>query len=182
MILGDEVKFLNPCSVELLRLVYNILDGTAAKLSSDEGNCAVGTAVVTTLRNLKISGVRCGSENSAAAEGRCVLVLEGRVLFASHYSATSLAYVIKTTYANNGVKLRQLLHNLLAVSLYKTTGSDYVLTLAPLLKLCRVENVVDSLLLCALDKAAGVDNYDFSLFRLKGDLKLYISDSWSPGS
>ena len=123
---------------------------------------------------VKVCGMGCGGEDSATAERRCVLVLEGGVLFTAHNRTACLSDIVKASDTNDSIELGQLLHNLLAVSLNKTACGDNVLALAPLLKLSRVENVVYSLLLCALDESAGVDNYNFSLFRLKDGLKAIL--------
>ena len=75
-----------------------------------------------------------------------------------------------TAHAEKGVHLGQLLQDLLTVALGQTAGDDDALQGAVLLKPGLVQDVVDGLLLGALNEGAGVDDDDVRVDILRGQL------------
>ena len=169
-ILGDKVKLLHADTLKLLCLVDDVLNCTGAEAAADERNCTVGAKVVAALRYLKICGVGCGGEYSAATEGGGILVAEGCVGFATHNGVAGIGNILKAADTDHRLNLGHFTHYLITVTLNEAAGGDDVLALAVIFKVGGVDDVVNRLLLRTFDKAAGVDYNYLRLLNLEGNL------------
>ena len=170
-ILSDKVYFLDAHSLKILCLGNDILDGSRAESAADKRNCAVGATVVTALRDLQVSGVRLGGYNSVAAKLALLLITEGGVSFASHNRLAGIGDIAETSNANKGFYLGHLFHHLVAITLNKAACCYDMFTFSVLFQRFRIKNTFNRFLLCALNKAAGVNNYDLRLLFIRGDFK-----------
>ena len=159
-VLRDEVQLLDADRLQLLGLADDVLDGAGAHFAADEGNGAVGATVVTALGDLQVRGVLRRGEDALAAERGAFLILEGGVFFASCHRLDRLGDLVVGAGAEHGVHLGHFSEDLLAVALGEAAAGDDALERAVLFQPRNVENVLDRLLLGALDKAAGVDDDD----------------------
>ena len=179
-VLCHQGQLLDAQSVHILGLGDHVLHGAGAELTADGGDGAVGTAVVTALGDLEVGGVIGGGQHAVTAQADGVLVLEGAVLLLGGevlllalllYGLDSLHDVVDTAHAQEGVHLGELLENLLAVALGETARDDDTLEGAVLLEPGLVQDVVDGLLLGALDEGAGgIDDDDVRVDILRGEL------------
>ena len=170
-ILRDEVNLLYAHCLKILCFGNDVLDCSGAESAADEGDCAVGATVVAALCNFEISGVWLGSDNTIAAKLALLLITEGGVLFAAHYRLAGVRNIAKTSYANKGIYLRHLIHHFVTIALNKAACCYDMFTFSPLFEGFCIKNAFDGFLLCALYKAAGVDNNDLCLLLVWGDFK-----------
>ena len=178
-VLCHQGQLLDAQGVHILGLGDHVLHGAGAELASNGGDGAVGAAVVTALGDLEVGGVVGGGEDAVAAQADGILVLEGAVLLFGGdiltlalllHGPDGLHDVVDTAHAEKSIYLGELLEDLLAVALGETARDDDALEGAVLLEPGLVQDVVDGLLLGALDEGASVDDDDVRVDILRGQL------------
>ena len=139
-------------------------------MSADQGDRTIGTAVVAPLADLQIRAVFRRRQKAFAPEGRGLLVFKGDIFFPAFHRAKGVDDVRKTADAEKRVHLGQLFHHFFAIPFHKATGCYDMFTFSVFFQPCDVENIVNGLFLCTLDKAAGVDHNDLRLALVRCDL------------
>ena len=176
-VLRDEDDLLHAARGEVHHLIADILDGAAAVGAADVGDGAEGAAVVAALGDLHIGGV-----GGRRRDARRVLVIEQLVL-ACDDDAVSLERLLDGLHdavpracADDGIRLRHIIEELLPVALAEATCDDEAAAAAGLLVFRHVEDGRDRLLLGGLDERACIDDEDIRLRRLRRELDAVLPE------
>ncbi len=170
-VLRDEDDLADALRGEMRDLIADILDGAAAVGAADVGDRAEGAAVVAALGDLHVG--RIGGRRRNA---RRVLVVEQLVLAREHDAVPlerlldGLHDAVPRTCADDGVRLRHVVEELLSVALAEAARDDEAAAAAGLLVVRHVEDRRDRLLLRGLNERARIDDEDIRLRRVRREL------------
>ena len=157
-VLGNDNELFCAVVHQLLGLFHNALHGTAAVAAADEGNGAVGAAVVAALRDFQIGKVAGGRQFTVAAQGHFLLFGEHLLNLAFHDFADNVGNFAVGADAHHSVHLGNLLADFLLIALGKTSGDHDFFDAALFFQGYQLEDFLDGFGFCTLNKAAGVDN------------------------
>ena len=175
-ILRDEDQLLRAVFNERARLLLDALHRAAAVAAADQRDRAVGAAVVAALGDLEVREVARRRKLAVAAQ-RHLFLLREALRKAFHRAFDAGGDVAVRADAEHAVHLGQLLVDLLAVALRETSRDDELLDAALLLERRKLEDLVDRLLLRALDEAAGVDDRDVGERRVVAQFKARVFEA-----
>ena len=117
--------------------------------------------IVAALRDFQISIIFRCCENPAVFRLGSVDVVEALVTLARQNLSNGIRNIVIRTGSKDTINFRQFLQNFFLIALGQTAGHKNLLDSALCLQLRHGQNVVDSLCLGGLNKAAGVDNNEF---------------------
>ena len=130
-VLGDEDQLFGAVCHQAFALLLDALHGSAAVAAPDEGDGAVGAAVVAALGDFYIGEVAGGGELPVAAQGHAGLVREGlHIGVLLHHLGEEGGDVPVGADAQDGVGLGELCVHLLLVALGQAAGDDQLFDLA----------------------------------------------------
>ena len=165
-VLGDDDALLHTCVGQLFCLRQHVLHAAAAVSTPQGGDHAVGAAVVAALRDAQVGIVPRRGQHPVEFVDHAVDVGKAAGRAAGHHLRKRRHDLAVAAGAHDAVHLRQLVQYLLLVALGETARHQNLAHLTGALQLRHGENGVDSLLLGAVDKPAGVDDHGIRARRL----------------
>ena len=122
-VLRNDDQLLDPGRGQLRRLVQQLVHGTAAVLSPERGDHAVGAVVVAALSDPQIGVPRGGGQNALAALVGSVDIPQMAGFFALfHHLGDGRGNVAVAAGTQQAVHLRQLVENILFIALGHAAG------------------------------------------------------------
>ena len=155
-VLRDDDKLLDAVRSEIARLLDDVLHIAGAVAAADKGDGTEGAEVVAALGDAQICPARTGGDNAGDLVNGGAVVAEGACTSPRHYGVCRTDDIAEAADAEHGVNFRHLGHDAVLISLGKTAGDDKPAELAGLLELRHFKDIVDSLALRSVNKAAGV--------------------------
>ena len=168
-VLRHQVQLLDAAFRKAPGLLQDVLHPAGAVAAADQGNRAEAAAVVAALRNFKVGGIFLGAQDAVAVERQVGLVAKRRYTVSVQRLLDRLGDLGVFADAQHHIRLRNLADQLVLISLGQTAGDHQHLDLALVFELSKLEDGLDRLLLCVLDKAAGVDDDHIALLRVGAD-------------
>ena len=163
-VLGDDGQLRHAPVGQTLRLVHQLLHGLRHQVPPDEGDGAVGAAVVAPVAGPQKRPVGGRGQDpvreSAAKLGQGSAQLLGQ----------EPRQLLILPDSQQDVDLRQLFRQLLPIPLREAARGHQHPTAAPLLVLGHLQDGVDALLLGRVDEAAGVHDQHLRLLGVGGEL------------
>ena len=163
-VLRDENELAYTALRQLPRLGYDVLHRAAAEPAADERDRTERAAVIAALRDFHIGGIV-----RRRPQARCICVVDGIVLARNH-KAASLQRLLDNLHdaaprprSDDGVRLRDLVEELLTVSLTETSRHDETAAASRLLIIRHPEHGRNGFFLRRLNECAGIDDQDIRL-------------------
>ena len=169
-VLRHNDQFFHAVGCKLLCFLYQFLHRAGAVFAAQLGDDAEGAPIVAALRDFQISIIFRCCENPAVFRLGGVDVVEALVTLAGQNLSNGIRNIVIRTGSKDTINFRQFLQNFFLIALGQTAGHKNLLDSALCLQLRHGQNVVDSLCLGGLNKAAGVDNNEFCAVRVGADL------------
>ena len=173
-ILGNHDQLLHAVLRQILRLRHHVFQTAGAVVSANVGDGAEGAEVVAALGNTQIGPAGTGGNHPGDLFHRGVPISEEACLPACQHCIRGFYDIAEASHAQYRVDFRQLLQDRVLVALGQTAADDQAAQLSCLFQLRHLQNSVNGLALCRVDKAAGVDDYRVSLGRVVYKLKALL--------
>ena len=151
---------------EIARLLDDVLHIAGAVAAADKGDGTEGAEVIAALGDAQICPARTGGDNAGYLVNGGAVVAEGACTSPRHYGVCRTDDIAEAADAEHGVNFRHFGHDAVLISLGKTAGDDKPAELARLLELRHFKDVVDSLTLRSVNKAAGVHDSKVGSLRI----------------
>ena len=157
-VLRDDDQLFDAERREILRLLHDGIERTAAVAAADGGDGAEGAPVVAPLGDAQIRPARTGRDHAADLLNGAALVAEIQGPAAVHHVLDGLTDLAEAARAEHTVHLRKALEDVVFVPLRETAGHEDLFQAARLFHLGELQDLVDRLALGGVDEAAGVDD------------------------
>ena len=115
-----------------------------------------------------------GGKHTFAAQGKVIFIGESADVFAVKQLMADRDDVAVLAKADHAVHLRHLCLNLVLIAFCQAAGNQNLLNDALLLEFAAGEDRFNGLLLCRVDKAAGVDDDEVGVFDVVRNLKIVL--------
>ena len=166
-VLSDDDQLLHPGGGKLRRLVQQLIHGTAAVLATAGGDHAVGTVIVAALSDPQIGIPRwCGQNALTALVGRVDIPQMAGFFALFHHLGNGRGNIIIAAGTQQAVHLRQLLKNILFITLGHAAGDQDLLHLTRLFQFCHLQNILDGFLTGGRQKSTGIHHHHVAALRL----------------
>ena len=170
-LLRDQNKFGHPVAGKAFRLGDQLFFRNTSVMSADLRDNAVGTVLITPLRDLQVRIMTSGRDHSLRLDDLIPAgILKKNTLFPGKCIIDRLRDPGAAGRPDDRVDLRDLLKDLLLVSLGHAAGDHKDFQVPGLLQVSQSEDLLDALLLGLLDETAGVDHRRFRFILVIRDL------------
>ena len=156
-ILSHQNVLLHAFFRQRANFVQHVLHFPGTEAAPDQGDGAVGAAVVTAVSNADVGGIGRGGQHPAAGQNGIIPAAEALAL-AVQGRLQRLRQTRVLAHAHQQIDLRHIGHELFFVALGQTARSHQHLAFAGALVFGHLQQSVDALLLGGVDEAAGVDD------------------------
>ena len=168
-ILGYNDQLFHTASCQESCLIEHIIHLTAAELTPQCGNNAVGAAIVTALRNFDKRIVFRSGEHTAGFLLRCINGTEVHHLLIFQQGLNGRNNFCIAAGTQNAVYLRQFLQDILLISLGQASGNQDLAHQTLCLQRSRLQNILYGLTLRGINKTTGVDHHNIAANNIRLD-------------